>query len=26
VFWDTLMRALNLYFQSIYFVITSPVP
>ena len=26
VFWDTLMKALNLYFHSVYFVITSPVP
>jgi hypothetical protein len=25
-FWDTLMKALNLYFESIYFVITSAVP
>ena len=26
VFWSTLMKALNLYFHSVYFVITSPVP
>jgi hypothetical protein len=26
VYWSTLMTALDLYFQSLYFVITSPVP
>jgi hypothetical protein len=26
VFWSTLMNALNSYFHSVYFVITSPVP